>query len=527
MPRFNAIWLSLCLAVTCALSLPAQVWIYRDSPDLGLPQTPSEKLFEPYGVMKGPAGARVALDISHLIDPKDESRGSATEVIFSFSNSTDWAGTYWLLENGTAWGSKPGINVQELLSAKPNEGVMLRWQAWGSGQVTFKTGGVFDGQYPSSCPALECAGAPVTLTDAPREFAIGPIPAGRLVNSIDPLCVVASGLDQKRVDGRPANVKVYVDNLRFELQRAKPGKRGRDWQAQLLNTLFIAYTPTGYDPTAAPVKRASPDAIRTDLNRIKQLALDSGVTGAIGITTYGCDHGIEQVCGIAAELELKILLGIFDPNNATEVANCKALLADSNLTSAIAGVVVGNETLTFRRGSLADVQRVMKELREVSDAPMTTTEIVQAYSNQRLFTICDFTLINAHGIFAGKFDPLECADWTINQIVALRKAAPNKQPILIREAGYPSAPEPFTDDKQRQFWEKLLASDEAKEVNILIFDGLKNVDWKVEKITVPSVAGELNVGPHWPVLFGADNQPKPFSSSLIQQWQKTRPRHNK
>jgi exo-beta-1,3-glucanase (GH17 family) len=208
-----------------------------------------------------------------------------------------------------------------------------------------------------------------------------------------------------------------------------------------------------------------------------------------------------------------VLAGIFNPNNKEEVKNCKALLANPDLNDTIVAVVVGNETLTFRRGTLDDIEAVIKELKSLRAIPCTTTEIIQSYGSSRLLDLGDFVLVNVHGIFAGKLQPAACAKWTTAQIAGLLGEERAKgRVLLIREIGYPSAPDPFTDDQQHLFWTTVLEDDVAQRTNIFFFEGLKNAGWKHERISVPGT-GDVDVGPHWPVLFDVDGNPKPLCPS--------------
>jgi exo-beta-1,3-glucanase (GH17 family) len=228
-----------------------------------------------------------------------------------------------------------------------------------------------------------------------------------------------------------------------------------------------------YYGAIALVKRPAQDEIRKDLEAIRSLATSVGIPdNRIGITTYGCDNGLEQIAPIAGETGIAVLLGIFSPRNKDEVTNAAALLKDPRLKHAIAGVVVGNESVTFRRATLDDVEAVIQHLRQVrSDVPYTTTEIVQAYGNNRLFTICDFTSLNAHALFSNVLDAEDGARWAIQQIDAVRDAAPQGHLILVKEVGWPAGPKPFfSNEQQRSYWRTILRSAVARDVNICFFD---------------------------------------------------------
>src|SRR5262249_51794135 len=102
----------------------------------------------------------------------------------------------------------------------------------------------------------------VRLTADFREYTIGPIPAKLLTNLIDPFCMVTSGLDNRGRD----SVRVLVRDIRLEPYE-KPRAQGaapKDWRERLSQTLFVCYTPTGFDPTKNPVAQPTDKEIKAD-----------------------------------------------------------------------------------------------------------------------------------------------------------------------------------------------------------------------------------------------------------------------
>src|SRR5882672_9275973 len=222
--QFALVWWSVFAAlVGCGATqaAPAQdlkdqvVWIYRDVPgkDQKDARSEPERLFAPFGLMPPERAAQISVNQSAPAEADDMSKGTQMEFVFKFREATDWVGAYMLLDGGTAWGTKEGINVQKILGVPADFKLALRFKAKGKGTVTFKIGGVNVGAHPSSLGfAREVADSPMTLTNDYREYTIGPIPAGDLTNLIDPFCVVTSILDNR---GR-TTVEVAVDDLRIE-----------------------------------------------------------------------------------------------------------------------------------------------------------------------------------------------------------------------------------------------------------------------------------------------------------------------
>jgi exo-beta-1,3-glucanase (GH17 family) len=504
---------------------PGVVWIYHDVPAKGKPDTRSntERMFAPFGLMPAERTSQIAVNQSLPIDRSDPSKGTCIEYYCEFKDRTDWMGAYTLLEGGTAWGTKPGINVQKLLGVEPDTDLSLRFSAKGEGAVTFKIGGVDKGPHASSLAfPRQVDSSPTKLTAEFREYTIGPIPAKLLTNLIDPFCVVTSGLDNPGRD----SVRVMVRDIRLEPseKRRAQGALPRDWRERLAQTLFVCYTPTGFDPTKSPVVQPTEKDIRDDLAALRALADRAGIKGErAGIITYGCAAGLEQIPALAREAHLSVILGVFNPRDAEEVGNAEKLLGREELQGTIVGCCVGNEAITFRRATLADIQKAVERLRQVRLVPMTTTEIVQAYGDEKLFSF-DFTLANAHALFSNIFDPEEAARWAAGRVKALRDAAPRDHLILVKEVGWPGGPKPAFDDKmQAIYWKTLFDDPIVRQVNVCIFDGLANVPWKDEAITLPG-GDKVNIGPHWPVLYAGDRKPTPFADELLALWKKSRTR---
>lgn len=514
----------------CALVLPwgpgvaqegRMVTIYKDVPGPGEPDRRSqpERLFLPYGLMPGEKARQIAVNHKCLRDMKDPKTGTCVEVLFHLKQLDEWLGTYVLI-NGNAWGTKPGINVQELLRAEPTEKIALRFEARGKGVVTFKCGGVGDGPHKSSLAiARELDDSPIKLPADWREFTIGPIEAGLLTNCVDPLCIVASALDNRKL----GVVEVYVDNIRFE-PYVKPRKREMpiNWKQRLTNTLFVCYTPTGFDPTTSPISRPTDEDIRKDLHAVRQLAALAGIPPAqVGVITYGCSQSLERIPEIVKETGLVMILGIFNARDPVEVTNAITILQRENLEESILGVCVGNENLLFRRARMEDIRDVVTRLQAVRPIPVTTTEPVHDYGRKGMFDF-HFSLVNAHALFAGVHKHDQAAKWATDQAEALLELAPETHPVLIKEFGWPAGPAPeFTEELQAEYWRTILKSDVARKVNVCIFEAFDTVKWKSETVTLPGNK-KVDIGPHWPVLFGPDRKAKPFAIELLRLWKQTR-----
>lgn len=493
---------------------PQHVWIYRDVPS-DVPsdrRTESERAYAPFGFMPAERVTQISVNPSFPLESGKPELGTCIRYAFKLNRAGEWLGVYTLID-GKEWGTKPGLNIPKLLGTTPDTPLALRFEARGKGVVTFKIGGVSTGAHPSSLPlGKELGNGQTRLTETFQEYTIGPLRADQLVNLVDPFCVVVSGFDNGPT---PQVVAVDVDNIRIE-RFERPRKAAQDWRRRLGETVWVTYTPLGFDPTQDPPVPATREAIDQDLAALRDLA-DAADVPQLGVITYGCNLGLDQVMPSAARHRLRVILGVWDVQDEQELARAEQILADPAWDDPLVACCVGNETLTFRRATLEQVQASVTRLRRSAPAsfPFTTTEIAQAYGKPELWQF-DFALVNAHALFASVFDAASAVEWTEQQIAALLKAAPADAPVLIKEAGWPAGPAPaLTDQQQADFFLGLLQGKAARRANICIFDAFP-ASWKSEPVPFPG-HGKLNVGPHWQVLFDADRQPRPHAIQVLRQ----------
>jgi exo-beta-1,3-glucanase (GH17 family) len=430
----------------------------------------------------------------------------------------EWAGAYTLI-SGSEWGAKPGIDIQKMLNLNPNDVVTLRFKARSDDEavVAFLTGGVTAGKFPSSLRfPVKVENSPVRLSKDFTEYSIR-IEAKRLTNVIDPFAVTVTALDNP---GKK-RVRFQVTDIRFESPRVPRKDASLDWREHLSRNCWIAYTPTGFNPTSKPIQRAQASEIRADLKALGKL-LDQADIKDRGLVLYGCRDGLEEIPAVAAEENFTTILGIFLPRDTTEVANAEKLLKQKDLEGTIVACCVGNEAMTFRRANTDEIIAVADRLRKVRKVPMTTTEIIQEYGNKHLVQSFDFAFPNAHALFAGVNTPQAGAKWACDRLRDLQKTLPADIPILVKEFGWVNGPAPTFDAKQqRDYWLTIFADPVARKVNIALFDGLENTPWKREMLTI-SGDKKVDIGSHWAILLDAQRRPKPHALEIVGAWKKTR-----
>jgi cellulose synthase/poly-beta-1,6-N-acetylglucosamine synthase-like glycosyltransferase/exo-beta-1,3-glucanase (GH17 family) len=180
------------------------------------------------------------------------------------------------------------------------------------------------------------------------------------------------------------------------------------------------------------------------------------------VRTYSSTGGMEAVPAVAAELGLKVTLGIWinedafktpRPGNADDVktiedakeANEREIRSGIELArrhSNVVAIVVGNETLFRAPQALDDLIKVIQRVKKDTQVPVTTGEIISSWTELgkdsiRLASAVDF--IAAHSLPYWNAVPYDQAvDAAIGSYNMLRRAYPGKR-VTIAEFGWPSA----------------------------------------------------------------------------------------
>src|SRR6516164_10498363 len=127
----------------------------------------------------------------------------------------------------------------------------------------------------------------------------------------------------------------------------------------------VSYSPYTRSQHPDYGDRPSEQQIRDDLKVL------SPYTQAI--RTYSTTGGGELVPAIAAELGLKVTLGIWiDKNEARNEREIQAAIALARRYSNINAIVVGNETTLRAEKSIDDLIRLVQRVKRQSPVPVTT-----------------------------------------------------------------------------------------------------------------------------------------------------------
>ncbi|MFN7926832.1 MAG: hypothetical protein U0Y68_02610 [Blastocatellia bacterium] len=217
-------------------------------------------------------------------------------------------------------------------------------------------------------------------------------------------------------------------------------------RTQLRQLRWVAYSPTNYNPNVSPPIIPSEASMAADLKTLRAY-------GFTGLITYGAQ--LTAIPRLAAAADFKsMLVGVWDPNSAAELQLAK----DAAAQEIVAGILVGNEGISFSRYTLPDLQRAVAEVRLQTKKPVSTTEIYERYfSIPELLTLGDFVTVNAHPFFHGQEmrDPQRAVDWTVTAYRELAKLS--DKPLLLKEVGLPSEGEPGLSEKNQARYYELLS----------------------------------------------------------------------
>jgi exo-beta-1,3-glucanase (GH17 family) len=245
----------------------------------------------------------------------------------------------------------------------------------------------------------------------------------------------------------------------------------------LFSIRWIAYAPTNWNP----VKGIQPSeaSLRADLKTLH----DAGFTGLV---TYGAD--LPAIPRLASECGFRgMLLGVWDPKDPVELA----LAGREASNPLILGFIVGNEGLG-ERYDLDTLQHTVKALSDATGKPVTTSEQVNDYQDQRLLSLGDWICPNAHPFWNGRLEPHEAVRWTVEQYQSLLRRT--VKPVLLKEVGLPSAGHArVSEAAQSDYYRLLMQTD----VRFCFFEAYDQ-PWKQWS----------PVEPHWG-LFRADRSAKP------------------
>ncbi|MCK4340647.1 MAG: hypothetical protein KAY37_02845 [Phycisphaerae bacterium] len=269
-----------------------------------------------------------------------------------------------------------------------------------------------------------------------------------------------------------------------------------EWQQKVSRIRWVAYSP----PSANPVKgvSATPEALKADLLVLRE-------AGFTGVVTYSASGVLgRELPVLARSLGFEgVIVGVWDPRNANEIAAAKACSGNP----IVLGFCVGNEGLA-KRYQMTDLSRAIQQLREATGKPVTTTEEIDDYGEEDLLRLGDWVFPNAHPYFHNKLDPASAVRWTQGAYEDLKRKCGRF--VLFKEVGLPTEGDPehrLSETAQEQYYLKLAETP----VRFVYFEAFDQ-PWKTH----------LPVEPHWG-MFHSDRWPKRLGWRLMGKEPTSRP----
>ena len=249
----------------------------------------------------------------------------------------------------------------------------------------------------------------------------------------------------------------------------------------------VAYQPRGYIPGSTLPGGTSEEQIRNDLHLLKK-------SGFRSLLTYGADNILAFIPQLARKegFDGTVIMGIWNIFSKEEWTNAVAQ------GPYVDGYCLGNEGLGVRYNQKELAIR-MKELRQVTGRPVTTSEPIDSYIEgpyrDWLLTVPDWLFPLAHPVWAEELAAKEAVNWLIVRHDFLVASSGRK--VIIKEAGFPSAGmEGCSEEGQRSFFELL----EKTGVSFFYFEAFDQ-PWK------KATSKPHEIEAHWG-LFDAQGMPK-------------------
>jgi exo-beta-1,3-glucanase (GH17 family)/cellulose synthase/poly-beta-1,6-N-acetylglucosamine synthase-like glycosyltransferase len=264
----------------------------------------------------------------------------------------------------------------------------------------------------------------------------------------------------------------------------------------------ISYSPYARAQHPDYGDRPTPAQIRADLKLLSPYTHS--------IRTYSSTGGGELVPAIAAELGLKVTLGIWiDKNEARNEREIQAAVALARRYSNINAIVVGNETTLRADKTIDDLVRLIQRVKRLSPVPVTTGEIWTVWiDHPKLASAVDFIAAHILPYWDG-FPTTQAVDKTIEFYNKLRRTHPGKR-IVIAEFGWPSGGYNMLKAIPGRIEQAAVLRDFVSRAEAY------GIDYNIiEAFDQPWKTNEGGVGMYWG-MFDAARQPKFAWSGVVQ-----------
>jgi exo-beta-1,3-glucanase (GH17 family)/cellulose synthase/poly-beta-1,6-N-acetylglucosamine synthase-like glycosyltransferase len=296
----------------------------------------------------------------------------------------------------------------------------------------------------------------------------------------------------------------------FQRQQAVP-----DFDGPLASISYSPYARTqhpdlGDRPTAAQ--------IRADLALIAPYAR--------AIRTYSSTGGVEQVPAIAAELGLKVAVGVWiDKNEARNEREIQSAVDLARHHTNVTAIVVGNETILRADKTFDQLIELIRRVKRISPVPVTTGETWDVWLGVKgpeaspevakeaaekapqLASAVDFIAAHVLPYWQG-LPANKAVDEAISRYDQLRRSYPGKR-IVIAEFGWPSAGYNYHNADPGRMEQATVLRDFTARAEAY------GIDYNlIEAFDQPWKTSEGSVGAYWGV-FDASRQAKFAWTGLV------------
>lgn len=242
----------------------------------------------------------------------------------------------------------------------------------------------------------------------------------------------------------------------------------------------LSYAPfrraghTPFDPALV----VTPEMIEADLTLLRPL------TGCV--RTYGLDHGLDAVPGVAARVGLQVALGAWigrDP-----VANEAQVERALELARAYPGVVdrlvIGNEVLLRRELSPQALAALLERARARSPVPVTYADVWEFWRRHAQVLLPHVDLAAIHVLPYWEDEPVAVGQAVeyVHRVAQEMRQALAPKPVWVAETGWPAAgrargPAQAGREAQARFVRELLAREEREPIGFNLIEAFDQ-PWK-------------------------------------------------
>lgn len=280
-------------------------------------------------------------------------------------------------------------------------------------------------------------------------------------------------------------------------------------RATMAHGRWVDYQPTSQQVLYGHPTQADPASIREDL-KVLRPRFD-------GLITYTAVNGAEVIPALASELGFHaLIIGVWNPFDAAELH--AALTAAQNNRTIVVGLSLGNETLFFHQHKPEELTKLLDEVH--TRAPwlaLSTTEPFHEFGAAELRPVLlrmDFLLANVHPVFQPWFRTASNAtsvQFVLNVVAQL--AQQYCGPVLVKETGMPTAPEPvgYTAHKQSEFYAGLARRFPGSTERAFAWFEAYDAPWRLKDYALGKAPAEEEA--HWG-LYDERRRPKEVVASI-------------